>query len=213
MRRIREKRKKNWKSHFLLGYQIPGGHRQHGKRAMSLSQSAVTLNVPQVVAHKTVKLTVLPAIGSEHDQNKTSTFSTDINKPPTLFTSHGGLLEVDATDQTIDEHVKATAHTLTGGPKQTIKPQKNIVKRRKVMKGNWRTGKLTVHRTILLKYFGTTKFNFTQTHSTNTNHPQTHTQAQTQSTTLPTGDQNFEQNLLWINHLMWCTMVFKKKKK
>lgn len=118
------------------GYQIPGGHRQHGKRAMSLSQSAVTLNVPQVVAHKTVKLTVLPALGSEHDQNKTSTFSTDIDKPPTMVLSHGGMLEVEATDQTVDEHVKATTHTLTNGSKQPNKPQKNVVKRRKVLKGN-----------------------------------------------------------------------------
>lgn len=120
------------------GYQVPGGHRQHGKRAMSLSQSAVTLNVPQVVAHKTVKLTVLPAIGSDPDHNKSSTFSTDIDKPPTMITSHGGLLEVDATDQTVDEHVRATAHTLTGdgSTKQANKPQKNVVKRRKVMKGN-----------------------------------------------------------------------------
>lgn len=117
------------------GYQVPSGHRQHGKRAMSLSQSAVTLNVPQIVAHKAVKLTVLPAIGSEPAKHKNSTFSTDIDKPPTMITSHGGLLEVDATDQTIDEHVKATSHGWPNGPKHANKPAKGAVKRRKVLKG------------------------------------------------------------------------------
>lgn len=120
------------------GYQIPGGHRQHGKRAMSLSQSGVTQNAPSIVAHKAVKLTVLPALApNPNNFNKSSAFSTD-NHKPSIITSHGGLLEVGGNDQTVDEHVKATIHTLadTGAMKPATKPQKNVVKRRKVVKGN-----------------------------------------------------------------------------
>lgn len=124
------------------GYQIPGGRRQHGKRAMSLSHSAATtINIPQVVAHKAIKLTVLPPL---EVNSKNSTFSTDNIHPnrdkTTMTTSHGGLIEVDSNLQTVDEDVQATAQTInfnlplkpTNKPKNSI----SIKKRRKLIKGN-----------------------------------------------------------------------------
>lgn len=112
------------------GYQIPGGHRQHGKRSMSMSQGSVTENTPQFVAHKTVKLTVLPAENKRKSKN--SAFSTDEKSDePAMVTSHGGLIEVEATGQTVEEHVKETLQSQNAN-----KTNKNDAKRRKVIKGN-----------------------------------------------------------------------------
>ncbi|XP_031626529.1 uncharacterized protein LOC116342879 isoform X1 [Contarinia nasturtii] len=89
------------------GYQMTGGNRrQHGKRALSTSntQSSVIVNVPQSMrVHKAIKLTVLPA----SDPAKNSTFSTDPKRKPTTII-HGGMLEIDATHQSIEDDVRAT---------------------------------------------------------------------------------------------------------
>lgn len=115
------------------GYQVPNNRRQHGKRSMSMS-APVAMNAAHIVDHKAVKLTVLPAIGSQND-GKNSTFSSDaVNMKPTMISSYGGMIEVEATNQTVEEHVKATAqsHSVSAN----TKPNKKDNKRRKVLKGN-----------------------------------------------------------------------------
>lgn len=130
------------------GYQAPANRRQQGKRAMSFQQTAASLNAPHFVAHKGVKLTVLPALGSD---SKNSTFSTDANSnpKPAMITSHGGLLEIEPSFQSVDDAVAAAAHADTAGitinsgsttntqVKNSIKKNTtNQVKKRKVLKGN-----------------------------------------------------------------------------
>lgn len=121
------------------GYQVPSGNRrQQGKRALSSpgTQSSITVKVPQSMRmHKALKLTVLPA----EDPAKNSTFSTDPNKrKPT--TIHGGMLEIDATHETIEDDVRATLQAqaqkkvthLNSPPKTSSTENQN----RKLLKGN-----------------------------------------------------------------------------
>lgn len=122
------------------GYQFPN-RRQQGKRALfqpNDKQSSVTVNVapPQSIRmHKTLKLTVLPAL----DPDKNSTFSTDPKRKPTT-TIHGGMLEVDATHETIEDDVRATL--LAQKKLTTVHPVKAPAigenKNRKLLKGNFK---------------------------------------------------------------------------
>lgn len=132
------------------GYQVAGGNRrQQGKRALDTSdaQSSVIVNVPRSTRmHKALKLTVLPA----EDPAKNSTFS---NQKHTT-TIHGGMVEIDATHQSIEDDVRATFQaqkkvTLSvnmNDPKKTSlspsssssppSPTSTVNKNRKLLKGN-----------------------------------------------------------------------------
>lgn len=121
---------------------VPGNNRrQQGKRALSMpnTQSSVIVNVPQSMrVHKALKLTVLPA----EDPAKNSTFSTDPKRKPT--TIHGGMLEIDATHQTIEDDVRATLLAQAQAQKkvtllnQPVKTSSNENKNRKLMKGTFK---------------------------------------------------------------------------
>lgn len=128
------------------GYQSPANRRQHGKRAMSFHETAASLNSPQITSHKAIKLTVLPALNID---NKNSTFSTDKNKnvKPAMVTSHGGLLEVESSFQTVDEavaesgnkHQLAIDASATNTQVKNSNKNKNTLnqsKKHKVLKGN-----------------------------------------------------------------------------
>lgn len=128
------------------GYQMAGGNRrQHGKRALSTSdtQSSVIVNVPQSMrVHKAIKLTVLPA----SDPAKNSTFSTDPKRKPTTII-HGGMLEIDATHQSIEDDVRATMQSQkkfspvkqssSSSPSSSTSVE-NKNKTRKLLKGNYK---------------------------------------------------------------------------
>lgn len=72
------------------GYQPPA---RHGQRAMSVNHLVPQAN--DIVQHHSVKLTVLPTLNN--------TFSHDGRRPMVL--SHGGLLEVESSFDTIDDSV------------------------------------------------------------------------------------------------------------
>lgn len=100
------------------GYQMPG-RRQNGRRSLKFSVPAsMDTTSGDITAHKSVKLTVLPAL-------KNSTFSSD-SKPTT---SHGGMLEVDASHQSIESAV-------IDAKKKAAKPPPKATKKRKVIRGN-----------------------------------------------------------------------------
>lgn len=89
------------------GYQYPPSRRQSGNRALLQSDtkaSSVIINVaPQSMRmHKALRLSVLPAL----DPAKNTTFSVDSKRKPT--TSHGGMLEVDGTHETVEEDVRSS---------------------------------------------------------------------------------------------------------
>lgn len=119
------------------GYQFPN-RRQQGKRGLfqSNTKSSVTVvNVPQSMRmHKALKLTVLPAL----DTAINSTFSTDLKRKPTTTTIHGGMLEIDATHESIDDDVRKTRLAqkkfTTTRPVQVTPTE---LKNRKLLKGNF----------------------------------------------------------------------------
>lgn len=120
------------------GYQFPN-RRQQGNRALFKpdKQSDVIVNaMPQSIRmHKTLKLTVLPAL----DPALNSTFSTDQKRKPTK-TIHGGMIEVDATHETVEDDVRATIlaqkkFTTVKQPVKTVTHTDN--KNRKLLKGNF----------------------------------------------------------------------------
>ena len=94
------------------GYQTPS---RHGQRAISF-QHLIPTNNDITTVHKQVKLTVLPALSN-------NTFSYDDNRKP-MKLSHGGMLEVESTFNTVDESVAAARRN------DTMKPQKNGIKRK-----------------------------------------------------------------------------------
>lgn len=108
------------------GYQVPG-RRQSGRRSMKFGVPSSMDTRDDVTAHKSVKLTVLPALKSN------STFSSDPNKP-TMVTSHGGMLEVESSQQTIEAAVSAAKRQTTTKP--PIKIPVKDTKKRKVLRGN-----------------------------------------------------------------------------
>lgn len=120
------------------GYQGSGDNRrQHGKRATE-TQTSVIFNAPQSMrVHKALKITVLPAL----DTAKNSTFSTDSKRKPTT-TIHGGMLEVDATHETMDEAVRATLQAQKKQPHLNspvkLPSTENKNKNRKLLKGNFK---------------------------------------------------------------------------
>lgn len=123
------------------GYQIPGGNRrQHGKRALTLPPNQNASPVQSVRMHKAIKLTVLPA--NDDQSAKNSTFSTDSHKKPAVTTTtiHGGMVEIDASHDNIDDDVRATL--LAQKKKQNNlnsnkTPSTTVNKtRRKLLKGN-----------------------------------------------------------------------------
>lgn len=99
------------------GYQAPA---RHGQRAMSVKHLVPQAN--DIVQHHSVKLTVLPSLNN--------TFSHDGRRPMVL--SHGGLLEVESSFDTIDDSV-ASAFSSSKLNKTTAKPS-NTQKRR-IFKG------------------------------------------------------------------------------
>lgn len=121
------------------GYQTAGGNRrQQGNRVLSQrdTKSSVIVNVPQSMRmHKALKLTVLPAL----EPAKNSTFSTDLKRKPTTVI-HGGMLEIDATHETIEDDVRATLQAqkklTTANPVKTPPSTEN--KHQKLLKGNFR---------------------------------------------------------------------------
>lgn len=124
------------------GYQVPvgGNRRQQGKRALSPpnTQPSVADKFPHTIrVHKAIKLTVLPA----EDPAKNTTFSTDPKRKPTTMI-HGGMLEIDATHQTIEDDVRATmqaqAQKKLTHVNQPIKTSSNENKNRKLLKGNFK---------------------------------------------------------------------------
>lgn len=124
------------------GYQVPGSNRrQQGKRALNPSsnaQSSVIVKVPQSMRmHKALKLTVLPA----EDPAKNTTFSTD-PKRKKATTIHGGILEIDATHETIEQDVRATlqaqAQKKLTQLNQPVKMPSTDNKNRKLLKGNFK---------------------------------------------------------------------------
>lgn len=114
------------------GYQYPPNRRQQGKRALSQSStksSVISVSAPQSMRmHKAIRLSVLPAL----DPAKNTTFSIDSKRKPT--TSHGGMIEVDSTHETVEDDVRAT---LQANKKlATAKPvQGSENKNRKLLKG------------------------------------------------------------------------------
>lgn len=128
------------------GYQVAAGNRrQQGKRALDSSdaQSSVIVKVPRSTRmHKSLKLTVLPA----EDPAKNSTFSSSSKKKQTT-TIHGGMVEIDATHQSIEDDVRATflaqkkltATVNVNDPKKTSStPSSTVNKTRKLLKGNFK---------------------------------------------------------------------------
>lgn len=111
------------------GYQMPGpGRRQNGRRALKFSvPTAMDTARDDITAHKSVKLTVLPPLKSN------STFSTDQKK---MVTSHGGLLEVDSSQQTIEAAVHAAKKHSTKAPLKRPTKATNKDKKHKVVRGN-----------------------------------------------------------------------------
>lgn len=80
------------------GYQAPQNYRQYNKRAMAMSGT-----IPQHILHKSVKLTVLPALKTDRRKNTTSSIQNNRHKKPNVISSHDGLLEVQSGYQTVDE--------------------------------------------------------------------------------------------------------------
>lgn len=126
------------------GYQMAGGNnrRQPGKRALDSSdtQSGTIVKVPRSMRmHKALKLTVLPA----EDPDKNSTFSTDSSKKKQTTTIHGGMVEIDATHQSIEDDVRATLQaqkkvtTVNVNVNNPIKASSSTNKNRKLLKGNF----------------------------------------------------------------------------
>lgn len=111
------------------GYQMPG-RRQSGRRSLKFSVPAsMDTSRDDVTSHKSVKLTVLPPLKSN------STFSSDPQK--SMVISHGGLLEVEASQQTIEAAVHdAKKKQTTKAPVK--RPTKTPVKDKKVkvVRGN-----------------------------------------------------------------------------
>lgn len=107
------------------GYQVPG-RRQNGRRSLKFGVPS-SMDTRDVTAHKSVKLTVLPALKSN------STFSSDPNKPA-MVTSHGGMLEVESSQQTIEAAVNDARRQTTTKP--PIKIPVKDTKKRKVLRGN-----------------------------------------------------------------------------
>lgn len=125
------------------GYQIPG-RRQQGNRALLQpdAQTSVIVKAPQSMRmHKALKLTVLPAL----DPALNTTFSTDPKRKPTT-TLHGGMIEIDATHQTIEDDVRATMQAQKKftiakqpvKPSPTMKPSPTDNKHKKLLKGNFK---------------------------------------------------------------------------
>lgn len=135
------------------GYQVASGNRrQQGKRALDSSdaQSSVIVKVPRSTRmHKSLKLTVLPA----EDPAKNSTFSSESKKKLTT-TIHGGMVEIDATHQSIEDDVRATLQAQkmkvttsvnVNDPNKNVKkqtlstppPSSTVNKNRKLLKGNF----------------------------------------------------------------------------
>lgn len=111
------------------GYQVPG-RRQSGRRSLKFSvPSSMDTTRDDIHAHKSVKLTVLPALKSN------STFSSDPNKTG-MVTSHGGMLEVESTQQTIEAAVSDAKKQAALNKQPTKAPAKDKNKR-KVVRGNW----------------------------------------------------------------------------
>lgn len=121
------------------GYQIPG-RRQQGNRALSKpsdAQTSVIVKAPQSMRmHKALKLTVLPAL----DPALNSTFSTDPKRKPTTTLHSGGMIEIDATHQTIEDDVRATmqAQKKFTTAKQPVKASSAENKHKKLLKGNFK---------------------------------------------------------------------------
>lgn len=117
------------------GYQVAGGNRrQQGKRAMSFPSPTITIDVPQSIRmHKALKLTVLPALDTSN-----STFSTD--KKVHTITTHGGMLEIDGTHDSVMDDVRATLlaqqKPTTTGTHIKVTNSNTTDKRRKLLKGN-----------------------------------------------------------------------------
>lgn len=122
------------------GYQVGGGgnRRQKGNRAMfqSNAQSSVLFTAPKTMRmHKALKLTVLPAL----EPAKNSTFSTDPMQKPTTTTIHGGMLEIDATHESIEDDVrkKVQAQKKLTTVSPPVKAPSNDNKNRKLLKGTF----------------------------------------------------------------------------
>lgn len=97
------------------GYQVPT---RHGQRAMSMHQPSRN----DIMSHHSVKLTVLPPLNDtfSHDQPK-----------KTMALSHGGLLEVESSFDTVDDSV-ASAFSST---KKNNTASKIGNKKRRIYKG------------------------------------------------------------------------------
>lgn len=109
------------------GYQVPG-RRQSGRRSLKFSVPTSMDTRGDMTSHKSIKITVLPALKSN------STFSTDPNKPA-MVTSHGGMLEVESSQQTIEAAVIDSKRQITT-TKSPIKVPLKDIKKRKVLRGN-----------------------------------------------------------------------------
>lgn len=97
------------------GYQYPPNRRQSGNRALLQSANAppssVIVNVaPQSMRmHKALRLSVLPAI----EPGTNTTFSIDSKRK--LATLHGGMVEIDATHETVEDDVRSTLQANQNG--------------------------------------------------------------------------------------------------
>lgn len=123
------------------GYQIPSNRRQQIlQRAMPMSTVTRTSEMVgerpshSIRMHKAIKLTVLPPL----DKSQNGTFSTD--KKPTTTTIYNGMVEIDATHESVDDDVRAT---MQAAQKKKVTRNHTVklstasnVKRHKLVKGN-----------------------------------------------------------------------------
>lgn len=121
------------------GYQVPGNRRQHLlQRAMPVSTrtSEMVGERPShsIRMHKAIKLTVLPPL----DKAQNGTLSS--NNKPTTTTIYNGMVEIDATHESVDDDVRATVQAAQKKKvmrNHTVKlSTANNVNRHKMVKGN-----------------------------------------------------------------------------